>query len=391
MKYDVICAGHMCVDMTPAFPVDGETNLKQMFVGGRQLEVGNMAFTTGGSATNTGLGLVKLGVKTALMGKIGGDINGRTLMELLDKQGATTEYLSVAKEENTSYSVVLAVPGNDRIFLHSSAVNDTFTAADINYEVVRNAKLMHFGYPPLMEKMFVSGGTELEKVLMLAKEAGVTTSVDWAYPPPGSLAAQQDWREILEKTLPYTDIFTPSLEELLLLLETPLYHELKSKNDDILEVFDVDYLPVLGKLLVDAGAKIVVIKCGTLGYYVKTAGAKALSHLGRAKPGKVSEWADKEVLSGIYTVDHVVSATGAGDTSIAGFLTAFLKGASLERAVDMACATGAVCTTAFGAVDAIVPYEEIENKVDSGWPKRETNYKTSYFIKNETINMHQKK
>ena len=61
---------------------------------------------------------------------------------------------------------------------------------------------MHLGYPPLMRSLYRNGGEEMIAILKKAKETGVTTSVDTAYPDPSSEAALQDWEEIFKSTLP---------------------------------------------------------------------------------------------------------------------------------------------------------------------------------------------
>ena len=66
-----------------------------------------------------------------------------------------------SENEATSYSVILAVPGIDRIFLHNPGANNTFMAKDISREVLEETALFHFGYPSLMRNMYRNdrGGT----------------------------------------------------------------------------------------------------------------------------------------------------------------------------------------------------------------------------------------
>ncbi len=384
---DVVCAGHICLDFTPKFPKRG-LELKDIFIGGKQSDVENMEISTGGSVANTGVALNKLGMNTPLMAKIGDDIIGDIIGKVLVNCGGNSEYLSVAKGEDSSYSVVLAVPGCDRIFLHNAAVNDTFTADNINFDVVEQAKLFHFGYAPLMKQMYINGGNEFEKIMRQAKERGVTTSVDTAQPDATSVSGQSDWNKIFEKTLPYTDIFVPSIEEILLMTDRDEYFRLKSLGDDILENILIDDLTKIGERMINMGAAVVVLKCGTLGYYVKTADVERIKNMGKGAPADVENWANKEIFSGIFKVEDVKSATGAGDTSVAGFLAALLRGCSLERTITLACATGAFCVTDYSATGAIVPIENIMQKVDSGWEKRPVNYTGNLFSYDEEHRMY---
>ena len=52
----------------------------------------------------------------------------------------------LADQEKTSYSVVLAIPGIDRIFLHDPGANVNFSGSDLDFEAIKEADLFHFGY-----------------------------------------------------------------------------------------------------------------------------------------------------------------------------------------------------------------------------------------------------
>ncbi len=163
---------------------------------------------TGGSVANTGLAMKRMGADVKLMGKIGNDVFG-SLVEMLLKSHGVSDRMIIAEEESTSYSVVLAVPGNDRIFLHNSGANDTFCEADIPSGVLEEADLLHFGYPPLMKNMYQNDGEELLQLMRRARMAGVATSLDMAAVDPDSEAGRVNWRKILERVLPYVDFLCP--------------------------------------------------------------------------------------------------------------------------------------------------------------------------------------
>ena len=373
--FDAVSAGHICIDLTPKFSSES----KDIFVGGKLTNVGEMIMTTGGSVSNTGIALNILGLNVPLVAKVGDDILGGAIQQMLEESKCNTEHFKVSKGEASSYSVVLAPPGTDRIFLHNPGVNDTFTARDIDYSVVENARLFHLGYPTIMRQLFINDGAELVNILKKAKEAGATTSVDMTLPDPNSESGKADWIKILSGALKYTDIFMPSIEEIVYMLDREEYNRLKALDDDILQNIDIDYIASLGAKIIEMGAKIVVLKCGTLGYYVKTSGAESLQEMGRGKPADVSDWADKELFSGIYKVEDVKTATGAGDTSIAGFLASLLNGFTVEKAISVACAVGAICVTGYGATDAIVHMDKVTEKMDAGWEKRPVPYKGDAF------------
>jgi sugar/nucleoside kinase (ribokinase family) len=147
------------------------------------------------------------------------------------------------------------------------------------------------------------------------------------------------------------------------MLDKDMYHSLKSKagKDDIIRYVDIDVLPKLGDMLIEMGVRIAVIKCGSLGLYVKTAGNDAVRGIGKAAPKNVELWAVTEYFSGVYRVDNIKSALGAGDTSIAGLLAALLRGADLETAVNAACSAGALCVQTYGATGGILPFEKMQS------------------------------
>lgn len=115
------------------------------------------------------------------------------------------EELIVGDGESTSYSVILAIPGTDRIFLHHNGANNTFAAEDITEEMLCDKTLFHFGYPPLMKRMYENQGEELLKLFKKVKQAGVATSLDLASVDPASEAAKTDWEALLKKLLPLVD------------------------------------------------------------------------------------------------------------------------------------------------------------------------------------------
>ncbi len=366
MSYEVISAGHITLDLTPEFFPDAQ-NPAELFVPGRLLRTGRCILSLGGSVGNTGVALTKLGVKTALAGKIGGDQLGEITLNLLRETGNDFRHLSVDDSGCSAYTVVLAPVGMDRIFLHNAGVNDSFGPSDVDFEHLKEARLFHLGYPTAMRRMAEDGGAALCELLRRAKAAGMTTSLDFSY-PDGEMA-RFDWPRIFANALPWADMVFPSFEELLLMLRPEEYRRMCQQNSDILRVLEIDLLPELGQELLEMGAAVAAIKCGTRGYYLRTAGRERLSDMGGAVPPHVNNWANREYFNHIFQADIVKSATGAGDTSIAGFLAAFLRGYSPAQCLDAACAVGAICVTDYSGTGAICPLDDVLEKIRAGWEK----------------------
>ncbi|MCX7707460.1 MAG: carbohydrate kinase family protein, partial [Anaerolineae bacterium] len=211
-QFEAIVAGHICLDIIPLIPA-GQGGLAALLTPGRLNVVGPAVVSTGGPVSNTGLALHKLGIATRLMGKVGDDLFGLAIRRIVDAFGpGLADGMIVDPTVTSSYTVVVNVPGVDRIFLHHTGANDTFTAADVRYGLAEQARLFHFGYPPLMRAMYEGGGGELVELFRRVKETGCTSSLDLALPDPATPAGQADWAAILRAALPAVDICAPSLE-----------------------------------------------------------------------------------------------------------------------------------------------------------------------------------
>lgn len=368
----VIVAGHICIDITPIFPEGKANRLEDVLSPGRLIQMGEIDIHTGGAVANTGLAMKLLGADVTLMGKIGRDALGELVLDILRRYEAD-EGMIVSDGESTSYSVILAVPGIDRIFLHNPGANHTFCASDVSQDALRETALFHFGYPPLMRSMYADKGVELAALMRRAKDAKAATSLDMASVDPASEAGSADWGEILRRVLPFVDFFVPSAEELCYMLDRDRFGEWQRRaaGRDITEILDIEHdVKPLVDWCMDLGAKIVLIKCGAPGLYYRTAAGHVLRGVGERIALNVSDWAGLEGFERSYAPDRVLSGTGAGDTCIAAFLTAALKGYSAKRAVQLAAAAGASCVAAYDALSGLKSMEELEARIDAGWEKR---------------------
>jgi len=277
------------------------------------------------------------------------------------------------KSGRTSYSVVLAIPGIDRIFLHDPGANNTFCADDVKEEYLQDAALFHFGYPPLMKRMFEDEGAETIKLMKKVKAHGLATSLDMVAVDPNSEAGQQDWRKIIEKVIPYVDFFVPSVEELCFMIDRDRYEfwTKRAAGGDITMVLDPEQdIKPLADDLISMGAKVVLIKSGAPGMYYKTAGSEALSQVGERTELDAAAWADLEGFERSYVPEKVLSGTGAGDTCIAAFLTSILQGRDPQRCLQLASAAGTSCVESYDALEGLKSFDELEAKIDAGWEKQ---------------------
>ena len=363
----VISAWHICLDITPVFQAGKQADrLSSLLIPGKLIQVGAADVHTGGSVANTGLALKLLGCDVTLLGKVGDDAFGMMVRNILAEYGAGG--LLVDPESSTSYSVVLALPGMDRIFLHNPGANDTFTGADIPENVLEDAVLFHLGYPPLMRCLWENDGAELSLLFRRVREKGIATSLDLASVDPHSPAGHADWEKILSNVLPFVDFFVPSFEELCWMIDRERYNRLASTGLDMTAGLDMEAeaLPLAEKLL-SMGCRIVMIKCGTSGILLRTAGEEAVSGIGSRLELNVDRWCNRLVFQPCFRADIVRSTTGAGDTSIAAFLAAVLSGGDPEACVALAGAEGACCVTEYDALSGLKPLDELEERIQRGW------------------------
>ncbi len=342
-KYDAVIAGYTCVDMLPGFNDNYIFNkASDLFIPGKLIEIEGMSFVLGGLVPNTGLAMKKLGKRVFLNGLIGDDFMGAIAVASLREHDAE-EGMQITKVSGTAFSIVLAPKGIDRIFLESPGCNQFFDLTHIDFDAVSNSRLFHFGYPPLLRQFYLNNGQQLLEMYSKVKQMGVVTSLDFSLPDPDSESGKVNWPEIMKNTLPFVDIFVPSIEEVLQTMMPEKYTEIDSMvgDGDFIDKVPVETVREVGKRIIDAGVKILLIKMGHRGSYLITGD---IADLNRTKVVSLEakSWSHREIWCDAYALDNskVVNASGAGDTAVAAFLTAILNGEPAENAVKYAGIAG---------------------------------------------------
>lgn len=371
MEKKILVAGHLCVDITPEFPEGKKKPISELLTPGKLLQMKHATVHTGGVVSNTGLALKKMGADVRLVGKLGEDAFGDMVRNMMKAYGAEQDILT-DPETSTSYTIALAPPGIDRIFLHNPGANDSFGADDVPDEMLKESSLLHFGYPPIMKKFYENGSAELLKLFRKAKEYGVMVSMDTTSVDPDSEAGKADWEQILKDALPYVDFFEPSVEELCYMLDRPRYEEwtARAAGRDVTEVLSLEDIRPLAQKAMDLGARVLLLKCGVSGMYYRTAPKDRMGSY-RDAGFDLDAWSGKEGFVKSFVPDRVRSGTGAGDTSIAAFLLAALRGFPAEQCVKLAAAEGASCVEEFDALTGVRTLEELTQKIRSGWKQRD--------------------
>ncbi|HEX4841136.1 MAG TPA: carbohydrate kinase family protein [bacterium] len=298
---DVTCAGVLVADVIVR-PVDTWPDR------GRLSLVQSIVLRSGGLAHTTGVTLAKLGVQTAVVGRVGTDVFGDFLVAVLVDHGVQPHVLREA-EIPTSATVVAVAGSGERSFLHLVGANANLQARDIPDELLRTSRVFHLG------GYFVLPGVDGEPAAALlrrAREQGCRTSLDMTWD------AQGRWMTLLAPCLPYVDF-------------------LFGNQDELSQVTGLHDPVQIASALHSSGAETVAVKMGEAGAYVDS---PAWRHRVPA-----------------YVVE-VVDTTGAGDAYCGGFLTGILAGWTMDRVASFANAVGAMCVTAVGGTTGVGTRDE---------------------------------
>lgn len=197
-KYDVAALGELLIDFT-------ENGISSQ---------GNPIFEAnpGGAPCNVLAILQKLGKKTAFIGKVGKDIFGRQLAEVVRSTGIDVTNLTTDSKVPTTLAFVHTLAGGDRefSFIRDPSADMMLRKEEINADIVKSAKIFHFGTLSSTHE----GVREATRYgVDLAKENGALISFDPNLRPPlwNSL---EDARREIEYGLAKCDILKISDNEI---------------------------------------------------------------------------------------------------------------------------------------------------------------------------------
>ena len=371
----VVVAGSLVLDIEP-IPVPGGDF---SFLPGRKTGVSSIVFNLGGVVGNTGVALARLGMPTFLLGKVGEDVGGRIVSDLLGRLNVPNRLEKVSTLP-TSTSIVLPGPNGERMILQSKGAGQSFIPEDIAPQLLSGVSLLHFGNPPSMRTLWSERGKGLVKLLGKVRDCDVATSLGICMPDIEGEAGKQNWKAILARSLPLVDLFLPDIEDLLFMLERPLFDRLRQEASAI-DALDLPLIPILADELIAMGTGVVCIKIGKYGLYLRTAGKERISRICSLfdTPSMVSAWSDQSLWIPPCHVPHIVSTKGARDTATAGFLAAVLSGHGPMEALVLASQTAARCLMGVDATSNIPSLSELEKEqsvrfehfaIASGWRKQ---------------------
>jgi sugar/nucleoside kinase (ribokinase family) len=140
------------------------------------------------------------------------------------------------------------------------------------------------------------------------------------------------------------------------------------KDADLINFFTPEEYGNLANEVLALGTKMVSLKSGHRGFYVKTDSKDTFDAMGAAKPADYDNWSERELWAQAFVVDHFGSATGSGDSAIAGFLSGFLRGLSVEESLKYATCLGLQNVRVLDAVSGAKSWEETTSMIAQDMP-----------------------
>lgn len=295
----VICAGVVVADhLCPPLP--------HMPAAGELIAVDRLVLAIGGCAANAAINLARLGVRTQVLCKVGDDMFGQFVADILKREGLDTAGFRVDPANDTSQTLIINIEGQDRRFIHTFGANKSLSVSDLKSAID----------PANPPKVFYLGGYlilpgldphELAEFFAWLGTLGVHRVIDVATPGPA------DYLPRIKPVLPHVDCFLPNGDEAALILGpgSPADH---------------------ARAFHAMGAKRVVITLGGEGAVVVGEDVAL-----KIEPYKV----------------HFVDGSGGGDAFDAGYITGIVDGGSLVECLTRAAAQGASCVRGIGTTATI--------------------------------------
>jgi 5-dehydro-2-deoxygluconokinase len=305
--------------------------------GGRLEDMGSFAKYVGGSPTNTAIGVARLGLKSALITRVGADHMGRFIVEQLAREGVDTSQVATDPDRLTAL-VVLGIRDRENfplIFYRENCADMAIEPADIDEVLVGSAKALLVNGTHLSTPSVFAASV---KAIEAARKAGTKVVFDIDYRPVlwGLTGRDQgDNRFVpsgavtdrLQFILPFCDLIVGTEEEMRIL----------GGHGDVIEAIRAVRIATTALLICKLGAEGCV-----------------------AFPGEIPAEIEEGLAVGGFPVD-VFNVLGAGDAFMAGFLSGWLRGEEIEQCCRLANACGAIVVSRHGCAPAMPSKIELES------------------------------
>lgn len=271
----------------------------------------NKSIVSGGSASNTIIGLARLGIETGFLGRIGVDFYGQHYKNDLEKYNVRSHLTEVTEVSGVA-TTFISQDGERTFGTYLGA------AALLNADELQSRDFEGYRYF-YIEGYLVQSHALIRRAILLAKEAGAKVILDLA-----SYNVVEDNRDFLLDIIPqYVDILFANEEECKSLLN------MEAENAVSVLANQVD---------------IVVIKTGSKGSWIQRGSEK--------------------VFVPAHQVD-CIDTTGAGDLYAAGFIYGLIHGCTLSVSGQIGTLLAAHVIQAVGAKIEDHRWDGIMNEIQT--------------------------
>lgn len=290
----------------------------------------------GGSAANICIGTARLGLTSAMVGRVGDEQMGAYVRRTMDEEGADVRHLRLDPDRLTPL-VAVAVRESDgfpRIFFYENTADLATDETDIEPEYVAASRAL------LITGTFFSRDhleAASRKAVRAAKDAGRKVVLDIDYRPV--LWGLADHRTGGEMFVPNRDV-TERIQSFL-----PDCDLIVGTEEEIRIAGGSNETDVALSAIRSRTDAVIVLKVGALGCLI----------FDGPIPDDLSDG-----ISGPGVPVEVFNTVGAGDAFMSGFLRGWLTGESLERCATIANACGALVVSRHGCAPAMPSWEELE-------------------------------
>lgn len=305
-------------------------------VGGRLEDMASFAKYVGGSPTNTAIGGARLGLRTALLTRVGADHMGRFIQETLRREGVDDTHV-LADPDRLTALVLLGIRDAERfplIFYREKCADMALSDADVDPALIARADAVLINGTHL-SRPGVFAASMKAATLIKAKGGRVVFDIDYR-PVLWEVAAREqgETRFVaapqvtaqLVRVLPLVDLVIGTEEEI---------HVLGGSTDT---------LAALRAIRAQTDA-LIVCKRGALGCVAFEGAIPASIDEGLVAPGHPVE---------------VLNVLGAGDGFMAGFLRGWLRGEPITTCCAWANGCGALVVSRHGCAPAMPSWDELQ-------------------------------
>jgi 5-dehydro-2-deoxygluconokinase len=315
-------------------------------VGGRLEDMASFSKAVGGCPANIAIGTARLGLKSALITRVGDEAMGRFIREQMEREGVTTSGIATDRERLTAL-VILGVRDDKTfplIFYRENCADMALDESDIDEDLIASAGAVvvtgtHFSRPNTAAAQM--------RAIRLAKAHGRKVVFDVDYRPNlWGLLGHDAGEERYVRSDTVTELLRPILPQCDLIVGTEEELHIAGGSEDTLDAI---------RAIRAVSPATIVCKRGPMGCVVFPAAIPHSIEQGVKGPGFPVE---------VYNV------LGAGDAFLSGFLRGWLKGEPLETACAYANACGAFAVSRLLCSPEIPTFAELQHFLKEGSPHR---------------------